>query len=104
MPSSHFCLASARRRLFIICSLLLGACSAQAQPATSAATASYDLAIAQAGAALQAKAPCPAVVLFEQAFTPDSLRASVFDLFAAASAAANCPEKTRAGLALAWSA
>ena len=98
MLTSPACFLPALQRLFVICILLMKTCAVQAQVTAPAVPASYDQLMEQAGAALQAKTPCPAVAKFEQAFAPDSLRASVFELFAAASAAAGCPEKH----ALAW--
>ncbi|GAA4035913.1 hypothetical protein GCM10022409_20930 [Hymenobacter glaciei] len=47
----------------------------------------------EAGAAMQARKFCDATALFEQAFTPDSAQASIFDLFAAALSSAQCPAK-----------
>ena len=68
--------------------------SALAQPAAP----SYPQLLARAEVQLQAHDHCAATATFEQAFAPDSIRANEFELFGAASAAANCPARR----ALAW--
>ncbi|MET4073785.1 alpha/beta hydrolase-fold protein [Hymenobacter sp. UYCo722] len=68
--------------------------AALAQPATP----SYDQLLQRTTAQVQARDYCAAVATFEQAFAPDSTRANEFELFGAASAAANCPAQR----ALAW--
>ena len=60
-----------------------------AQPATP----SYDQLLERTTAQVQARDYCAAVANFERAFAPDSTRANEFELFGAASAAANCPAR-----------
>ena len=58
----------------------------------------YAQLMERSGAQMQAQDHCAAVATFEQAFAPDSTRANEFELFAAATAAANCPDRR----VLAW--
>ena len=69
--------------------LLLPVATALAQPTTPAPT--YAQLLERGGTQLQARDYCAAVATFGQAFAPDSTRAKEFELFGAASAAANCP-------------
>ena len=69
--------------------LLLPAGTALAQPTAQAPT--YAQLLERSGTQLQARDYCAAVATFGQAFAPDSTRANEFELFGAASAAANCP-------------
>ena len=58
----------------------------------------YAQLMERSGAQMQAQDHCAAVATFEQAFAPDSTRANEFELFAAATAAANCLDRR----VLAW--
>ena len=74
--------------------LIASVSTALAQTAAPA----YPQLLARAEAQLQAHDHCAATATFEQAFASDSTRANEFELFGAASAAANCPVRQ----ALAW--
>ncbi|MFD1469927.1 alpha/beta hydrolase-fold protein [Hymenobacter caeli] len=64
------------------------------------ATPEYTRLLEHGSTQLQGKDCCGAVATFAQAFAPDTARANEFELFAAATAAAQCP--ARQGLAWQW--
>ena len=78
----------------VLLTVLAPAGTTLAQPAAPA----YAQLLERADSQMQARDHCAAVASFEQAFAADSTRANEFELFGAASAAANCPAQR----ALAW--
>ena len=76
---------------FILLLMRAGAALAQTLP-------DYAHLLERGGTQLQARDYCGAATTFEQAFAPDTARANEFELFAAATAAAQCPARQ----ALAW--
>lgn len=73
--------------------LLAAAAGLLSFTAQSQNPASYAQLMEQAGPAFHARQFCEATPLFERAFASDSTQASPFELFAAATSAAQCPTK-----------
>lgn len=82
--------------ILVLLTALAPAGATLAQPAAPA----YAQLLERAATQMQARDHCAAVASFEQAFEPDSTQASPFDLFAAATSAAQCP--ARQPLAWRW--